>query len=907
MDGLLGTLGFMQPLILMALVALPVLWLILRLTPPPPKKLHIPTFRFLADLIPPEHTARKMPIWLLLLRMAAAALIILGFAGPILNAQNDIPPQATPRLVIDNGWAAAAQWDDIQAKALALVEEADRSGKTVKIVLTAQDPQNADLTGKILTASEARSRIRALEPRAWAPDYKLASEGITADTQGYYSFFLSAGVDGKDIGTMTSALVKKGGLSIALPRETKLPYLLRRESIPNGDETGFIVTLRALNSAQTNAPLTLQALDSHNTIIHSVPVAPDGWGDDFTARVSIALPSAMARKVQRIQLREQKTAGSTLIVDPSLARKFVGLVELEGDRSNKAYLGASFYLRRALDPYADIVAGSFDDVFRQNPSVIILPDDIAFYPTQLNALQDWINEGGVLIRFAGPRLAQATSPLLPVLLRLGGRSMDGQVSWDKAQSLAPFAEKSLFFGLSVPEDLKVRQMVLADPSQDLKDNTWASLADGTPLVTFKTEENGLIVLIHTAATPDWSNLPLTGLYVEMLKRVIDLSGQGIKPAGQLNMRDAFAMLDPIYTLGAFGQATPPSPLVKPLRMSDSVTGVPLSPVLQAGIYARGGVSRTINVSDSVIDFNAVTETAFPRSARITGYAGAAEQRPGSALLYLALLLLCVDLLAMLVMLGSVRRAAAKGAATALMIFALATVFVASPARATTPEMQAEYANELYLAYIKSGDESVDSLSEQGLEELSIALTQRTSVEPIGVAGIDLFQDDLVFFPLIYWPVTPNQRALPPIVLKKVQNYINNGGMILFDVKQGRGLTGGQSSTDLQRLIGPLTLPPLEVAPKDHVLRRSFYLLDEFPGVYPDYPLWLEQHDDGRATDASSVLIGSNDWAPAWARGGGSRQNEMALRFGINLVMYALTGNYKTDQIHVKHILERLGE
>ena len=75
----------------------------------------------------------------------------------------------------------------------------------------------------------------------------------------------------------------------------------------------------------------------------------------------------------------------------------------------------------------------------------------------------------------------------------------------------------------------------------------------------------------------------------------------------------------------------------------------------------------------------------------------------------------------------------------------------------------------------------------------------------------------------------------------------------------------------------------------------------------------ERVNDG----VSPVVIGSHDWAAAWAvddRGrplfatvpGGEEQREHAYRFGVNLVMYALAGNYKADQVHVPLIMRRLG-
>lgn len=81
---------------------------------------------------------------------------------------------------------------------------------------------------------------------------------------------------------------------------------------------------------------------------------------------------------------------------------------------------------------------------------------------------------------------------------------------------------------------------------------------------------------------------------------------------------------------------------------------------------------------------------------------------------------------------------------------------------------------------------------------------------------------------------------------------------------------------------------------------------------------MEANPNGASRDGTSgVVIGAHDWASAWAVGpdgastapvdGGERQREMARRFGINLAMYALTGNYKADQVHIPDILERLGQ
>lgn len=222
---------------------------------------------------------------------------------------------------------------------------------------------------------------------------------------------------------------------------------------------------------------------------------------------------------------------------------------------------------------------------------------------------------------------------------------------------------------------------------------------------------------------------------------------------------------------------------------------------------------------------------------------------------------------------------------------------------------------LYLAYIHTGESEIDSLSQKGLENLAQVLAQRTSVEPDGVAALNPETDTLAFFPLIYWPVTQNQKPVSDKALQNIQHYLDHGGTILFDTRdQSRvaaDLVNTQGAQSLRRIIGGLNIPPLNPIKEDHVLSRSFYLLRGYPGRFENGTLWIEQDGANGRDGVSSVLIGSNDWASAWAshssRNTRNPQQEMAMRFGVNLVMYALTGNYKADQVHIPFILERLGK
>ena len=294
------------------------------------------------------------------------------------------------------------------------------------------------------------------------------------------------------------------------------------------------------------------------------------------------------------------------------------------------------------------------------------------------------------------------------------------------------------------------------------------------------------------------------------------------------------------------------------------------------------------------------------------------------LLAAALMLLLIDLLLSYGLRGLLwrRGQASRGVAATLLLL---TLTVPGIARADD-DFVIRATSDLRLAYVRTGDDAVDSESRDGMTGLAQILARRTAVETAEPMAIDVEHDELIFFPLLYWPVTPNQTPPSPQAVERINRYIETGGTILFDTRDadqttpGPYGTGGQTSEQLKALVGGVKIPPLAPVPPDHVLTKSFYLLHEFPGRWNSWPkrVWVEPSEDRVNDGVSSVIVGGNDWAGAWAVDGngrpefpcvpgGEQQREMAYRFGINLVMYVLTGNYKSDQVHVPAILERLGQ
>ena len=188
--------------------------------------------------------------------------------------------------------------------------------------------------------------------------------------------------------------------------------------------------------------------------------------------------------------------------------------------------------------------------------------DVGNVTEALDRLNKWIDNGGVLVRFAGPHLARADDDLVPVKLRRGGRILGGSLSWDKPQPLAGFSRESPFSGMAVPADVTVTRQVLAEPDSQLTDRTWATLADGTPLVTAERRGKGLIVLFHVTADSRWSDLPLSGSFVEMLRRLVALAGSSAAAESDTAAIEstgtrAAQVVPPTRILDGFGAFTTP--------------------------------------------------------------------------------------------------------------------------------------------------------------------------------------------------------------------------------------------------------------------------------------------------------------------------------------------------------------
>jgi hypothetical protein len=670
-----------------------------------------------------------------------------------------------------------------------------------------------------------------------------------------------------------------GQLEIVLPGLADLPQMLMTPiSTPSGG-----TRLRLLRPAGGAAKGQVRALDEQGRSLALIDI--DWENGAHTATAETEWPAELKNRIARLTIDGEESAAATLLLDGSWSRHPVGLVD---DRATDRVqlLDDLFYGERAVIGFADTRHGSVDELLKRPLSLMILPDRGALPEEEREKLRAWVTEGGTLLRFAGPELAGNPDDLLPVRLRANERLLGSALSWDQPMAVAPMPDNSPFAGLAIPPDLTVSAQILAEPDLTLADKTWAKLTDGTPLVTGAPLGRGWLVLIHTTAWPGWSNLALSGLFPEMLHRLLDRAN------GVAAVSTADRPLPLLSQLDGQGHLTAPSAVAQPLPAGNQAI-VP-GPRHPPGYYGDAALRRAVNLAPLLTPPSAL---AVPDGAtRLDLGQSRADVDIGSWLLALALLLLLADL-------------ACSGALRGTAVPAALLLALCGQARAAD---DVAAALETRLAYIITGDGVVDETSRNGLAALSRQLARRTTAGLAEPDGVDPERDSLAVYPLLYWPLTGRQGALSDKAQSRINDFLRHGGMLLIDSRDG-GTTPPERLRDLTKGID---IPPLALVTESHVLAKSFYLLHDFPGRLAGSGLYAEAQGDAGHDFVSSVLIGGNDWAAAWATDalgnpqfpvvpGGEAQRDMSFRFGINLVIYALTGSYKADQVHVQAILERM--
>ncbi len=291
-------LAFAQPLVLLGLASLPVLWWLLRLVPPRPRRQKLGPEKLLLDILPKEETPARTPWWLTLLRLTLAALLIFAAAGPQWN-----PPLATAQataplaLLIDDGWAAAASWDTRVRTAEDLITRAETDNRGVAIIALSEVGRDISLE----TPGAARVRLRQLKPKPHTIDRTEALPAITRFASGTPQLevlWLSDGVDvakGADFITELAKLLQ--GKSVTVVEGGVAPP----HALTAADNAAGSLTVKVLRAAaRDNDTGTVRALDPKGLPLGEASFAFKG--NERETEAAFDLPVEIRNDIARLEI-----------------------------------------------------------------------------------------------------------------------------------------------------------------------------------------------------------------------------------------------------------------------------------------------------------------------------------------------------------------------------------------------------------------------------------------------------------------------------------------------------------------------------------------------------------------------------------------------------------------------------
>ena len=438
----IGPIGFASPWLLLGLILLPVLWLLLRAVPPAPIRRLFPGVALMLGLTDDETQTDRTPWWLLLLRTLAIAAAIIGFAGPVLNPKAEQGGDGPLLVLFDGSWAEAPDWGRRMERAATLLDEAALAGRETAVVALTDLPPQAQLPFQ--SAGAWATQLPSFAPQAWAPDAEDVVAWVGGLEGDFDTFWFSDGVAQEWRRDVLASLQTRGSVSVF---ESARPVLgLQPATFEDGSIR--LRVLRNRSASEGSATVVAHGLDPSGTPRQLASVEVAFLPGDEAAEAVLTLPAELRNRVTRFEIAGVRSAGAVSLTDDSLRRREVAVIAPGEDREGLQLLSPTHYLEQALVENADLIDGAISDIVLANPDVIVLADVVALGGAEPEALEDWVRKGGLLLRFAGPRLAasdlgrDAEDTLMPVRLRAGGRTVGGAMSWGEPKELRDFSADS---------------------------------------------------------------------------------------------------------------------------------------------------------------------------------------------------------------------------------------------------------------------------------------------------------------------------------------------------------------------------------------------------------------------------------------------------------------------------------
>jgi len=369
------SIGFSYPWLLIALISIPALWILLRLNPPRPQSVPFPPFPLLSNTLKAQPEPRRLPLWLLLIRLFLCVLVITAMAGPIIDPEHPLLEGSNPLLIVmDDDWTAAPDWTERQTMLDEITAEAERIMRPVALLAFGNH-----ILPKLGSAAALRDQIRTLSPKPYAQDRSL----LLAPLQRFFEVqpnldvvWLATGINHEDqhvfLAPLRNLLKNKSITLISNPSSR----IMALAGTTNGPEGLSVRIIRPDSNAESLG--ILRAYDSKSRVIGETRFHFDAAAKETKA--SFVLPTELRNEISRIEIDGQHSAGSVTFIDGQSRRRKIGLVSGVSADAAQPLLSPNWFVSQALRPYADLIEPrggpneAIATLLENKPSMIVLTD-----------------------------------------------------------------------------------------------------------------------------------------------------------------------------------------------------------------------------------------------------------------------------------------------------------------------------------------------------------------------------------------------------------------------------------------------------------------------------------------------------------------------------------------------------
>lgn len=560
------------------------------------KEVDFPAIFILDMLDNTERDTDRMPIWQQMINYAAISAAVIGAADPSWNPQESFGQDGPVIVAMDNGWDSAGNWDAVLERAQDIFRQAHNDDRQVIIVQMASHEGDGFKVMPPMDAAAASQALTQINPMPWPVDYKAVQTGLDIHNEGTYgaSYWLGSGLAGNGAQDFAKALNTIAPLRYIENEYSSLPMVLGPAQYENGD---YRLTVRRA-VAEEQADFGISAYAQDNTLLASYTYS-FGEGqkevDVLFDVPDIVSADKLSSEVFRFSINAQQNAAAQVIVDDQWKSRSVGLV-VERLSDTDSLLSEARFIQTALDPHSELFLGRIEELIDSGDiSILAVPDAVTISAVASEKIQEWVESGGTLIRFAGPNMARTAhknDPLLPLDLRKGVHSFS--LDEDKHARIDQFDPSSPLRGIQMDSSAEIHKQIMVEPGPDVSKKIWASLDDGSPLVSADQRGEGRVVLFHSSANTAWGEFSLSDNFVDILLEVVS-SAKSIEESEALDLK----ALPPFLTMNGYGAIENPPPYVADLQSKNCR----ISALNPPGLYGSSLSAVACNLSASIEDIS----------------------------------------------------------------------------------------------------------------------------------------------------------------------------------------------------------------------------------------------------------------------------------------------------------------